>query len=339
MISDLVAVAREFRLLDAVPKDIEKWAREFLDDVPPQLVGHPTVVRCKAKLNPPTIVDGQKLRWVSTRERWEAFAALKAKLPAGITGVAGVARSGLSSAVELAMEWHIQPYMLSLKRCERIDGGWRFKRPPKDDGMLLVLDDTLASGQSIERLRPKIDALRRTRDVVTAAIFSSPGASHLVDLIGAELPLPHLLEWNFCNSIHSDRIALDFDGVLCAECPCECDDDGPRYLEFLRDAQLRWAFRLTEIPLIVTARLERYRPETEAWLTKHRMRVRKLVMGDWTSKAERARSYRAGEFKGREYAASKCKLFVESCPIQSREIFEATGRPVLCAQTGEIWQS
>jgi uncharacterized HAD superfamily protein len=169
--------------------------------------------------------------------------------------------------------------------------------------------------------------------VLTAVVYASPEAAHTVDLYAEILPLPHLLEWNFFNSIHTPNVALDFDGILCKDCPAEDDDDGPRYVRFLETAKPKYLVRSCEIPLIVTARLEKYRELTEAWLRRWGVRCRELVMGPW---AERSRAYDIGQFKGQVYRDSGATIFVESCPVQARSIAEASGKRVICPETGEI---
>ncbi len=340
---DVVAVAMSRQLVSSVPVDVEAWAKKFVSSPQCPLLTHPMVIRYRRESGLDTQRDARilatsRLRWVSNADRWRTVERLKAKLPTGITGVAGVARSGLSTAVEIAMAWHLPVYSLQRGALQPLLGGWRFRDPPQDDGTLLVVDDTVASGQSFEALAPTLAVLRKSRPVITAVVYASPDAKHAVDLYGEELVLPHLLEWNFANSIHSDSVALDFDGVLCEDCPPVDDDDGDRYRSFLRTVAPKYLFRLRPVPLIVTARLEKYRTETMQWLAAHRVRVKKLVMGPWRDIQERAAKWNPGEFKGTAYRNSRCSLFVESCPLQAEAIFRFSGRPVLCPATGQVWQ-
>ena len=128
---------------------------------------------------------------------------------------------------------------------------------------------------------------------------------------------------------------MDFDGILCEDCSAEDDDDGSRYVRFLETAKPKYLVRSCEIPLIVTARLEKYRALTEAWLRRWGVRCRELVMGPW---AERSRAYDIGQFKGQVYRDSAATIFVESCPAQARTIAEVSGKRVICPATGEIHQ-
>ena len=178
----------------------------------------------------------------------------------------------------------------------------RFARAPQDNGLLAIIDDTVASGASIRLLKRR--AHRIGRPHVLAVTFANPEASHLVDLFAVELPLPHFLEWNFFNSVHSPITALDFDGILCRDCRTEEDDDGPAYERFSSDAEPLYLPRRRPVPLIVTARLERYRSQTEQWLARWGIQCERLVMGPWSTLrsgrgATRPPSTRAGRTPGR----------------------------------------
>jgi uncharacterized HAD superfamily protein len=96
--------------------------------------------------------------------------------------------------------------------------------------------------------------------------------------------------------------------------------------------------RRTPIPLVVTARLEKHRDATEAWLAEHGIQVSKLVMGSWDSAEERTRYYSAAHHKGLAYADSDCLLFIESSDMQAREIHQASGRPVLAVSSKRVYQ-
>jgi hypothetical protein len=88
---------------------------------------------------------------------------------------------------------------------------------------------------------------------------------------------------------------------------------------------------------IVTARLEKYRPETLAWLDRWSLQCDELVMGPWSTIDERRRLYTAAQFKGRVYQDSDCQVFVESCPKQAEAIATATGKRVICPATSQVW--
>ena len=85
---------------------------------------------------------------------------------------------------------------------------------------------------------------------------------------------------------------------------------------------------------MVTSRLEKYRPETEAWLRKNHVKYNKLVMLDLPDMAARQRANCHASFKAKEYGSSTdYMLFVESSMPQAVEINRLTKKPVLCTET------
>jgi uncharacterized HAD superfamily protein len=155
-----------------------------------------------------------------------------------------------------------------------------------------------------------------------------------VDLCVAAYPGMHFLEWNWANAGHGAACAYDFDGILCVECPPIDDDRDQRYLRFLESAAPLFLPRRLPVPLIVTGRHERYRPQTVAWLARQRVRVERLVMRDWDGAHD---PMRIAGFKARHYAASACGLFAESELAQAERINHLTGKPVLCPAAGRVY--
>ncbi len=281
----------------------------------------------------------EHVRWVRTVDRTAAVEKLIAAIPAEVTAVAGVPRSGMAAAGQIAEALHVRLYALHEQSgLTQLPSGLRFDAEKPDDGTLLIVDDTVASGLSMCGLRPRIRELAQQRRVLTAVVFASPEAAHAVDLCAELLPLPHFLEWNFFNSLHTQTAAFDFDGILCEDCPAEDDDDGPRYARFLETVRPKYLVRSCEIPLIVTARLEKYREPTEDWLRRYGVRCRQLVMGPWATKEDRTRGYDAGAYKGAAYRDSNATIFVESCPIQAKAIAEASGKRVICPATADVFE-
>ncbi len=277
------------------------------------------------------------MRFVTNAERAAAAAKLAAMLPPNVTAVAGVARSGLAPAGQIAELLHLRLLAVSQRgELTPLPTGARGESTrAADEGLLAIVDDTVASGRAMRTLTAHRE--RIGRPCLLAAVFANPEAGHLVDLYAERLELPHYLGWNLFNSIFTAWTALDFDGILCRDCRPAEDDDGPNYLRFLERAEPRHLPRRSPVPLIVTARLEKWRAETEAWLTRWGVRWHELRMGPWGTLAERQRAYDPAEFKGRAYRESACKLFVESCPWQAAAIAEASGKRVICPATGQVW--
>ena len=126
------------------------------------------------------------------------------------------------------------------------------------------------------------NSLKRTKHVLRdmpgeklfAAVYVNPSAIAKPDVWVHDLPWPHLLEWNLFNSVLLDSFAIDFDGILCHDCPPADDDDGERYLAWMENARPLHLVRKSPVKLIITARLEKYRPQTLAWMERWGVRAK-----------------------------------------------------------------
>jgi hypothetical protein len=223
--------------------------------------------------------------------------------------------------------------------------GWRLggsKHIDPKKGKILVVDDTVMTGNPLRAIKPLIDS--QVGHAIYAAVYVNPRATQKPDIWAVDLPWPHILEWNVFNSILSPSAAMDFDGILCHDCPHGSDDDGPKYLEFIQNARPLYVPRRCQVPLIVTARIERYRPETEDWLRRHGIAWHRLVMHPAKTLKERQRDNIAA-YKAKHYAAWAAKhkaapgpiIFFESEDRQAREIARHAKLMVVCPHTAGVY--
>lgn len=287
----------------------------------------------------------ERARFVRYEELVADTRELIGKIPADASVIIGVARSGLDVASMVAKQMHLPLYAAAQNRREIVDcgSGFRISSGVRSRGPAVLIDDTVMTGNSQRSVRPWVE--ERFPNLVSAAVYVNPLATEYPDIWVKDLPWPHLLEWNLFNSILSPNVAVDFDGVLCQNCRPDQDDDGPRYKEFLNGVPPLYLPRRVPIPLIVTARLSKYRPETMAWLKKHNVICKQLVMGPWKNLSERSRSnipkFKAEYFRkwAMSHSASPPPLmFVESEDWQAREIHKITGRLVVCPSSGVCYQ-
>lgn len=259
------------------------------------------------------------------------------RLPPNITAVYGSARSGLVPATLLAEMLHLPLNVVRNRQGDTVPAshGWRLlEGVPKRPGKILVVDDTVMTGNSLLRVKQLLGDIPGQK--IFSTIYCNPESVTKPDLWARDLPWPHLLEWNLFNSVLLDSFALDFDGILCHDCPVQDDDDGERYLQFLREVPPLHLVRKRPIRLIVTARLEKYRTETLEWLARWRIGAKQLVMGPWHTKAERMRhdiaGWKAEQIKRflRRSGGIKPKMFIESDPRQAERIAKLTGGLVVC---------
>lgn len=299
----------------------------------------------------PFAMGGNSVRFIKSSQLQTDVLSLVGKIPSDVTAIAGISRSGLCVATMLAMYMHLPLFIIRQSLGDVVEGGngWRLggnAHVSKKPGRVLVVDDTVMTGNSFTHIRPLAERFFGRDRVLTAAVYVNPAAKTKPDLWEADLPWPHILEWNVFNSVLSPSMAVDFDGILCQDCPPGSDDDGPKYLDFIRNAKPLYLPRKVPIPLVVTARIEKYRDETQAWLERHGIRVRRLVMHPAATLRERMRddipAYKARHFV--EFALRpahiKPYIFFESEDHQARKIgavASGADRVVICPATGGVY--
>lgn len=238
------------------------------------------------------------------------------RLPGGIDRVVAIPESGRLPAALLGLQTGRPVADLEALLAPGAEAG---------PGAVLLVDDVALTGATMRTARERIAARHPGLVVHRLAVFCRPEAEAAVDLCLAAAPGSPLFEWSLFRSPVIERAAFDLDGILCGDCPAEDDDDGPRYRKFLQTAAPQIVPR-GRIGSIVTARLEKYRPETEAWLAAHGIDYGRLVMLDMVSDAERRRTRPQGRFKAAAFTADRqAALFVESESWQAREIARQAG--------------
>jgi hypothetical protein len=247
------------------------------------------------------------------------------------------------------MMLHKPMIIVSQTRGDIMDAGngWRLTRQHKHvepgKGRVLVVDDTVMTGNSQQILRKVVG--QQFREVIFATVYCNPAANlGKPDIHAVDLQWPHMLEWNLFNSVISNSMAVDFDGVLCHDCPPGSDEDGPKYLDFIRNATPLYLPRQVPIPLIVTARIEKYRRDTEDWLRRHNVQWEQLVMHPAATTRERERDdiavYKSRHFEAwaKNHRASPGPIvFVESDDRQAQRIAAITGRMTICPATAGVY--
>ena len=284
-------------------------------------------------------------RWITVARFQSDALRLASMVPPETDTIVGVARSGLAAATIVSMVTHLPLVAIRQNKHDLIEvgNGWRLGGQDHISAgkNAFVVDDTVMTGNSLNAIG---HIAQRNFDRVTfGAVYANPLAVRKPDVVVEELGWPHLLEWNVFNSVLSPNMALDFDGVICHDPPRRFTDDAT-HLEWIENAVPRYLPRKVPVPLIVTARLEKYRDATVAWLRKHRVQFHKLIMHPAKTLAERDRSdiasYKAKHFNS--WAAGhrprpKPLMFVESDPNQARSIHQRTRRMVVCPNSGEVF--
>lgn len=262
-------------------------------------------------------------------------------LPRDIELVVGIPRSGLLAATLVSLALNLPLADLEGFLAERIlsAGSTRrrdlFDLPAEAFRRVLVVDDSILRGGSMREAREKIAAAGKLERCTFCAIYGLEEPNDLVDIVLETVPRPRIFQWNIMNHRILEQCCFDIDGVLCADPTKEENDDGPLYSAFL-DSARPLLLPGQRVGHVVTSRLERYRPQTEAWLARHGVEYGKLWMIDLPTAEERRRRNAHGSFKAQVYAATDAKLFIESEERQAIEIAHLSKKPVLSIETQSV---
>jgi adenine/guanine phosphoribosyltransferase-like PRPP-binding protein len=305
-------------------------------------------IRVKSKgnswMNAFKYVNSDEVRFLTTSQMSVDTKKLVSMLPPDITAIAGVSRSGVYPASLAAMMLHLPFYVVRQSTGDVIEAGsgWRLGKKSHDGGKVAVIDDTVMTGNSQKAIKEVVEDFFDSSMMCT--VYCNPLAIHKPDLWAVDLPWPHLLEWNLFNSVVLPSTAMDFDGILCNDCLPGQDDDGEKYLDFIRNAIPKYVVRKDPISLIVTARLEKYREPTLEWLSKWGIKCNNLVMAPYSTLAERQRQDMAKfkakhfkEFMGNSRGIKPC-VFVESDVNQAIAIAKYSGGISVCPAAGKCFK-
>ncbi len=258
-------------------------------------------------------------------------------IPKDIDLIVGVPRSGMLPANLLALYLN-KPYtdIHSFMNGHIYKAGARSQFfTNKDYRKILVVDDSVASGGALQNCKQSLQGYEKDFHIEYAAIYVVPGKEKMVDYHFELLPLPRYFQWNVFNHTSLEKACFDIDGVLCEDPAPEQNDDGPKYIDFLRNARPLF-IPGSKIGAIVTSRLEKYRAETEAWLKTHNVRYDKLIMLDLPNMQARQKANSHAGHKASAYQTTGGVLFVESDRGQAIAINRTTRKPVLCTETFEM---
>jgi hypoxanthine phosphoribosyltransferase len=276
------------------------------------------------------------LEWVSLARLARDSVILASKIPANVTGIVGIPRSGMMPAAIIAELLHVPLLELSGDTAIRHTQTTSSRGPilvRNVKGPLVIVDDTVYGGAAMARARQLFKGYKP----LFAAVYCHPQRVNDIDFFTRELPSPHLLEWNFPNhgpywglshpeveAFFGAGVASDLDGIIFHDA-----ESGGKL------GELYLAPRAFPVPLIVTGRPERHREITEQQLRDRGVKWTRLEM---LPDSEEHSATNAAFFKARCFAASGCGMFIESCPWQAHTIHELTKLPVICPIQEKVYQ-
>ena len=255
--------------------------------------------------------------------------------------VVGVPRSGMIPAYMIALFFNINCCSFpefrnnyAIEKCgsRTIISAIKY---PQDAQRILVVEDSFGKGERLAAMMASLPDAVRARCIVSA-IYTAQPKNNILDFSLEHIPKPRFFEWNIYHHILVKESAFDIDGVLCADPTEEENDDGEKYIEFLLNARPKFIPTLT-IHTLVTSRLEKYRPQTVAWLQREGVLYKNLVMLDLPSKEARKNNNAYATHKAEMYRNDELKVFFESNDKQAQEIFTLTGKPVFSVNANKYY--
>lgn len=266
-------------------------------------------------------------------------------------GIIGIPRSGMFAGILLSQELHIG-ICSPTEFIEANGQDYVFYRHGKrsvdcpDNGTIIIMEDSCYHG-SMGRI---VDMLRRMfpeqKFVSCCAYLEGPCDIYKPDIClmdirresMADIEMPTALyEHNLLDGYFNFKYLWDLDGVMCVNPPSDSNiEEYEKYLD-------------NPIPLhipkiecgnsidICTYRLNKYRPQTEAFIIAQNIPVRALYMFNAETIDERNK-VSPGAYKGTIYRDNPYKLFIESTDWEAQEICRVSGKPVYCTETGRMYQ-
>lgn len=198
---------------------------------------------------------------------------------------------------------------------------------------VLIMDDSLHSGNALNKAKEKLsDIIRKKKyDILFGVVYIIERNKQMIDFYCEVTGERRIFQWNFFHhSYYLKDAYFDIDGVLCPNPPQ--DDDGPIYLDYIRNAPVLFK-PSCEIDTLVSCRLEKYRKTTEDWLIRNEIKYKKLIMLDLPDKETRIKWGKHGVFKGKIYKDSNAPFFVESSYREAKDILRISKKTVFCVET------
>jgi uncharacterized HAD superfamily protein/adenine/guanine phosphoribosyltransferase-like PRPP-binding protein len=266
------------------------------------------------------------------------------KLPRDIDLVVGIPRSGMLAANIVALSRNIKLTDLAgyltnapLKFGQTRKSLFEDVLKPSEAKHVLVVDDSIDSGNSMQNVQSLISKLGRSQKCTYCAIYSTKKSIYKIDIYFEIVQQLRLFEWNVMHRPFLEQCCLDIDGLLCLDPNNIENDDGPNYVHFIRNVP-PLVIPSYRVGHLVTSRLEKYRSETEQWLEINGYRYGQLHMLDLPDAQTRHRLGCHASFKSDVFhKLNDTKLFIESEANQAAEIANRSGKPVLCSSTQKIY--
>ena len=267
-------------------------------------------------------------------------------IPHDVDLIVGIPRSGMLVASIIAAQLNkplidINSYCSNMECSVGKTTNIKVKRMSEIKKVLIV-EDSVLLGVSINEVKERIleAGLEMVREHIYYAVYVSElhKSYNYVDYYSRILD-NRIFEWNLMHHPELNHMCFDIEGVLCEDPTREQNDDGEKYLDFLKNARPKYV-PTKKIGYLVTSRLEKYRNETERWLQNQGIEYDQLIMCPLKTFEERQRYWNHAVQKAIVYAQlTGSELFVESEKWQAIEIARKTMKPVFCTENQQFYSS
>lgn len=252
------------------------------------------------------------------------------KLPNDIDLIIGIPRSGLIIAAIISEFRHLPMTdlysFINNIPIQKIATG---SIAPEFDVTLakhiLLVDDAVGHGISITNAK-NILTKHTNAKITTYTVFTEDYGKNKVDIY-CQILTEQFLPWSILKR-STPVSCVDIDGVLTEDVPNWANDDGPKYIDFLKN-QKQLFIPDRSIHTLVSGRLEKYRTITENWLHSHNIQFKNLILLNLPNNIERNK-INVGAYKADVYNKIGLSLFIESDINEALTIKSITKKPVFC---------
>ena len=252
-------------------------------------------------------------------------------LPRDIGIVYGIPRSGMLPASIIATAIGAELGILGGMPCF----GERKKNIVLPQRMkILLVDDSIHTGKAMLKATQVLGLDESC--YYTCAVYVHSKSKHLIDYYAEVLDNGRIFQWNFSGIKATKDYCWDMDGVICTE-PAIYDDDGENYRNEILNVVKPLLLPQVRIKAIVTNRMEKWRNDTETWLSKYGVQYDQLIMQPFSTATERRQNSTPEEFKARHLISLNGTLFIESHDVQAKRIAFLSKRPVLSIESMQLF--
>lgn len=294
------------------------------------IIKHPKIFKIARKVR--HVFPHPKLRLVTFSDQYIFASEWAQQIPNEFDVILGIPRNGLVVAGIIAAKLG-RPLSTpdNFKRGEI----WFSKDSaiPKEFRKILIVEDSIGFGKQLVKARQDLENLDSKWDIKTASLFVTFNAQKIVDFYYCRMEGPVLFEWNLLTSGRNyfGKLAVDLDGILCKDCPLEySESDNEDYEKWLTSAE-PYLIPAFKVDAIVTARLEKYRAQTEDWLRRYGVKYEELIMLN-LEKGELRTQNKVIKYKVDALKKIKPTWYWESTSRMAIQIHKKSKLPVLCIE-------